>query len=139
MRSLPEYLRSPLAAGALIDVLISLATLGLRALGLIESLEFAAYDLCMRLRADDSGADSRIVLITVTEDDIRKIGQWPLTDEILAQPLEIPSRSQPRAIGVDIYRDIPVPLSRRDERLATACFTRTPSFARDALSFNSHC
>ena len=83
--------------------------MGLRSLGMLEALELAAYDLCVRLRPDVSEPDPRIVLVTVTEDDIRKQGRWPLTDDVLAQALEILSQSYPRAIGVDIYRDIPVP------------------------------
>ena len=56
-----------------------------------------------------SRADPRIVLVTITEHDIRDQGRWPLTDDVLAQVLEILSQSDPRAIGVDIYRDIQVP------------------------------
>ena len=63
--------------------------MGLRSLGIFESLELAAYDLCIRLRPDVSEPDPRIVLVTVTEDDIRKQGRWPLTDDVLAQALEI--------------------------------------------------
>jgi len=66
--SVPRFLRSPLAAGVSIGLLISLGILGLRGLGFLESLELAVYDLCIRWRPDDSGLDPRIVLITVTED-----------------------------------------------------------------------
>jgi adenylate cyclase len=109
VKSALSYLRSPVTASVLIGIVISLAVIGLRSFGFLESLELAAYDLCIRLRPDSSGSDPRIVLIAVTEDDIRRQGHWPLTDETLAQALEILSQSQPRAIGVDIYRDIPVP------------------------------
>jgi adenylate cyclase len=109
VKSVLKYLRSPLPASILIGILISLGIIALRSFGILESLELAAYDLCIRLRPDSSGPDPRIVLVAVTEDDIRKQGHWPLTDETLAQALEILSQSQPRAIGIDIYRDIPVP------------------------------
>jgi adenylate cyclase len=109
VRSAQKFLRSPPAAAVLIGLLFSLAIVGLRSLGIFESLELAAYDLCIRLRPDVSEPDPRIVLVTVTEDDIRKQGRWPLTDDVLAQALEILNQSHPRAIGVDIYRDIPVP------------------------------
>jgi adenylate cyclase len=104
-----KFLRSPPAAAVLIGLLFSLGIVALRSLGMLESLELAAYDLCIRSRPDVSEPDPRIVLVTVTEDDIRKQGRWPLTDDVLAQALEILSQSHPRAIGVDIYRDIPVP------------------------------
>jgi adenylate cyclase len=54
-------------------------------------------------------ADTRIVLITVTENDIRQQGTWPLPDATIARALDILAASRPRAIGLDIYRDIPVP------------------------------
>lgn len=131
-----KSLRSPPVASVLIGMLISLGIIGLRGFGILESLELAAYDLCIRLRPDVSGADPRIVLINVTEDDIRKQGHWPLTDETLAQALEILSQSEPRAIGVDIYRDIPVPpghdrlnaiLTKNRRIIATTKFAADPA------------
>ena len=131
-----KSLRSPLVTSVLIGILISLAIIGLRSFGILESLELAAYDLCIRLRPDVSGPDPRIVLISVTEDDIRKQGHWPLTDDTLAQALEILSQSQPRAIGVDIYRDIPVPpghdrlnaiLTKNRRIIATTKFADDPA------------
>ena len=131
-----KSLRSPPVTSVLIGILISLGIIGLRSFGILESLELAAYDLCIRLRPDVSGPDPRIVLISVTEDDIRKQGRWPLTDETLAQALEILSQSQPRAIGVDIYRDIPVPpghdrlnsiLTKNRRIIATTKFADDPA------------
>ncbi|HEU4345453.1 MAG TPA: adenylate/guanylate cyclase domain-containing protein [Candidatus Binatia bacterium] len=118
-----NFFRSPPAAAVVIGLLLSLAILGLRGLGILETLELTAYDLCIRFRPDVSGPDPRIVLVTVTEDDIRKQGRWPLADDVLAQALEILSQSHPRAIGVDIYRDIPVPPGH--ERL-NAILTKNP-------------
>jgi adenylate cyclase len=135
VKSVLKYLRSPLPASILIGILISLGIIALRSFGILESLELAAYDLCIRLRPDTSGPDPRIVLIAVTEDDIRKQGHWPLTDETLAQALEILSQSHPRAIGIDIYRDIPVPpghdrlnaiLTKNSRIIATTKFATDP-------------
>jgi adenylate cyclase len=104
-----KFSRSPVAIGLLIILFISLGVVGLRNFGLFEGLDLAVYDWCVRLRPDASRPDPRIILISVTEDDIRKQGRWPLTDNTLAQALEILTRYQARAIAVDIYRDIPVP------------------------------
>jgi adenylate cyclase len=58
-----------------------------------------------------------------------------LTDETLAQALEILSQSHPRAIGIDIYRDIPVPpghdrlnaiLTKNSRIIATTKFATDP-------------
>jgi adenylate cyclase len=109
VRSILKFSRSPVAVSLLVIVFISLGIVALRNFGLLEALELAAYDWCIRLRSDTAGSDPHIVLISVTEDDIRKQGRWPLTDDTLAQALEILTRYQPRSIAVDIYRDIPVP------------------------------
>lgn len=77
-------------------------------MALLESLELAAYDIFIRLRPGDSAPDPRIVLVTVTERDLQSYG-WPLADGILARTIEQIARHEPRAIGLDIYRDVPVP------------------------------
>ena len=62
----------------------------------------------IRLRPQPA-TDPRIVLVTITEQDIQTLGSWPLSDDVLAQVLESVARFGPRAIGVDIYRDFQVP------------------------------
>jgi adenylate cyclase len=109
VRSVLKFSRSPIAISLLVTLTISIGVVALRNLGLLEALELAGYDWCIRLRPDATRSDPRIVLISVTEDDIRKQGRWPLTDDTLAQTLEILSRYEPRSIAIDIYRDIPVP------------------------------
>jgi adenylate cyclase len=105
---LSKLIQSPLVVGLVISSLVFLAVLGLRLAGSFEALELAVYDWYLRLRPN-APADARIVLITVTENDIRQQGTWPLPDATIARTLDILEASQPRAIGLDIYRDIPVP------------------------------
>ncbi|PYM32116.1 MAG: adenylate/guanylate cyclase domain-containing protein, partial [Candidatus Rokuibacteriota bacterium] len=90
-------------------VLAGAGILGLRSVGVLESVELAAYDWYIRLRPFDPGPDRRILLVTVTESDLQAQSGWPLSDRVVAQMLEILARSRPRAIGLDIYRDVPVP------------------------------
>ncbi len=105
-------LRSPLAVSLLVSALVFLGVISLRSTGSLEALELAAYDWYIRSRPEPSLSDSRIVLITITETDIRNQGRWPLTDTTLARALEILSQYQPRAIGLDLHRDVPVPPGR---------------------------
>jgi adenylate cyclase len=63
----------------------------------------------MRLRPDAPAPDTRVVLISITEADIQRLGGWPVPDGILARTLRIVGGHEPRAIGLDIYRDVPVP------------------------------
>ena len=105
---LSKLVQSPLVVGLMISMLVFVGLLGLRLAGSLEALELAVYDWYLRLRPN-APADARIVLITVTENDIRQQGTWPLPDATIARALDILAASQPRAIGLDIYRDIPVP------------------------------
>ena len=95
-----------------IGVLVSFVIIAGRSAGWFEALELAAYDWTIRLRPVATQPDPRIVLITVTEEDIRVQGRWPLSDETVAKILEILTRYEPRAIGLDLYRDIEVPPGR---------------------------
>jgi adenylate cyclase len=107
-------LRSPLAASLVASALVFLSIMALRRAGSIEALELAAYDWYIRLRPAVSVSDSRIVLIAITERDIHNQGRWPLTDATLAQVLEMLTQYRPRAIGLDMYRDIVVPPGRAE-------------------------
>lgn len=107
-----RLLQSPLVASLLASALVFLGILGLRRAGSLEALELTAYDWYICLRPSAAVSDSRIVLIAITERDIRNQGSWPLPDATLAQVLETLTRYRPRAIGLDVYRDIEVPPGR---------------------------
>src|SRR5260370_6578848 len=108
-RCLRALARSELAATGLVVILAGAGIRGLRSAGVLESVELAAYDWYIRLRPFDPGPDRRILLVTVTESDLQAQSGWPLSDRVVARMLEILARSRPRAIGLDIYRDVPVP------------------------------
>ena len=91
------------------SVLIFLLITVLRAGGHIEFLELTAYDWFIRLTPKLSDGDPKITLIKISESDISALGRWPVTDEILARAMEILLKSNPRTIGLDMYRDILVP------------------------------
>ncbi len=108
MNLVRKLIGSPLAASLLISTLVFLSILCLRSTRVLESLELTAYDWYIRLQKETPAPDSPIVLIKITENDIRRYG-WPLTDATMAQTLAILTQYQAFAIGQDIYRDIPVP------------------------------
>ena len=109
MRFLTKMIRNPIFAAALSCLLVFLAIVGVRRNGNLEFLELPAYDWFVRLQPGSSIRDPRITVVQVSEKDILSIGQWPLTDEILAQALKTLLKDKPRAVGLDIFRDIPVP------------------------------
>ncbi|MBD2328579.1 adenylate/guanylate cyclase domain-containing protein [Alkalinema sp. FACHB-956] len=85
----------------------------LRALGWLQPLEWMALDQYFRLRPQEP-TDDRIVIVGVDEADIQAIGRWPMDDNTLAQVIETIQQQQPRAIGLDFFRDVPVePGSKR--------------------------
>ncbi len=76
--------------------------------GLLQPWELGAYDQYMRLRPQ-LPQDERIVIVGIDEADLQEIGQGIIPDNIYAQLLEKIKAQKPRAIGFDIYRDLPVP------------------------------
>ncbi len=85
---------------------VAILLIGLRLAGLLQSLELAAWDQFFRLRPLEAD-DSPIVIIEMNESDIQRQG-WPLSDTKLARLLSIVKQHQPRVIGLDFYRDLPV-------------------------------
>ncbi len=107
--SLATWLRDRARArwrGLIVTLAVTGGVLVLRAAGLLQLLELAAYDQLIRSRpaAPD---DPRIAIVGITESDIDRYN-WPLNDEVLAQLLRAIQAQEPRAIGLDIYRDQPV-------------------------------
>lgn len=75
--------------------------------GLLQGMEWTVLDRFFQARPS-AAIDSRIVIITIDEPDIQQIGQFPLSDRVLAQSLQILKSYKPRALGLDLYRDLPV-------------------------------
>ncbi|MGB7440862.1 MAG: adenylate/guanylate cyclase domain-containing protein [Coleofasciculaceae cyanobacterium] len=80
----------------------------LRLSGLLQAWEWAAFDQYMRWRPQ-LPPDDRIVIVGIEEADLRNIGQAVIPDQVYAELLKKLKARQPRAIGLDIYRDLPVP------------------------------
>jgi CHASE2 domain-containing sensor protein/serine phosphatase RsbU (regulator of sigma subunit) len=77
------------------------------AIGAFRLLEWAIYDQLILLRPQEA-VEKRIVIITIDEADIQYVKQWPMSDRIMAQLIRNLSAQQPRAIAIDLYRDLPV-------------------------------
>ncbi len=86
---------------------VTFCILLLRSLGIFEPLEWKALDHFFQLRPEEKSS-SRITIVTIDEATIKEPGSWPITDEIIADLLNRITRYQPRAIGLDIYRDVAV-------------------------------
>ncbi|MEM7762021.1 MAG: CHASE2 domain-containing protein [Cyanobacteria bacterium P01_A01_bin.40] len=91
----------------LTSILTTLVIMVMRSLSWFQSWELAAFDHLMVTRPHET-QDSRILIVGVNEQDLNTYG-YPLSDRTLTQLLNKIQQHQPRAIGLDIVRDIPVP------------------------------
>ncbi len=86
---------------------VTVLALALQFAGLLQPLELWQLDLFFRLRPLEP-PDDRIVIVAINESDIRQVGKWPIPDAVMATLLNKIKQQQPRAIGLDVYRDLPV-------------------------------
>jgi adenylate cyclase len=78
----------------------------LRMFGLLQYWEGQAFDKFVRI-SPPLPQDNNITIIEVTEADLQRYG-FPLPDASVAELIEKIKAQHPKAIGVDIYRDLPV-------------------------------
>lgn len=103
-----QLLRTTYVGSVLLAILIFIVIVGVRKMGGLQTLELGAYDLLVNINSSAKGNESRFLIIRITEDDLQR-QKWPMTDASLTELLEILIQYDPVAIGIDIYRDIPVP------------------------------
>ncbi|HEY9622877.1 MAG TPA: CHASE2 domain-containing protein, partial [Crinalium sp.] len=101
----------------LTSTVVTLSVIGVRQLGALQSLELTTYDQMLRLR-HDPGPDDRLLVVAITENDIRRSNEHPLPDATVAKLLQTLEQHHPRAIGLDVIRDVPIG-SGRDELTQT--------------------
>jgi len=102
---------SPHEVGVLIALFVFACTLTVRHLGWLQFLEFQAYDFFIRHQPKAPTSDP-IVLVEMTEADIHSPSlDYPIYDDKLAELLSKLEADHPAVIGLDIWRDIPVPKS----------------------------
>jgi adenylate cyclase len=83
------------------------AVLGLRGAGLLQLLELRTLDAMMARRPQEQ-VDSRVVIVGISEADLNWLRSPILTDANLADLITQIKRQQPRVIGLDFYRNLPV-------------------------------
>lgn len=85
---------------------ITLCVVLLRALGLLQPLEWRTYDQYLQWQPEET--DPRVAIVGIDEEDIRQLGQAILPDAVYAEVISKLAQQSPRAIGLDIIRDVPV-------------------------------
>jgi len=104
---LPALLRRRFVKALIVANLVALILLPLREAGWLQSLELSAYDTLVTFFAGSQESD-RVVLVVTTEADINRFG-YPIRDKDLAVVLARVFAGRPKAVGVDLYRDLPMP------------------------------
>ncbi|MEG4233864.1 CHASE2 domain-containing protein [Microcoleus sp. Pol11C3] len=84
---------------------VASAVIVMRWFGFFQVWEWVAFDHFVRWRPAEP-IDSRIVIVEIKEADLQKYG-YPISDAVLAQLLQKLHAGKPRAIGLDVYRDLP--------------------------------
>ncbi|MEL4897795.1 CHASE2 domain-containing protein [Crocosphaera sp. Alani8] len=108
------WITTPTVAG-----LVILLRLG----GLLQGWEWDVFDFYMKSRPPEP-KDDRIVIVGINENDLQQRNESIINDQVLAELLNKLKDQNPRAIGLDIYRDLPVPPG--NEQLAEV-FETTPN------------
>ncbi|MBW4523048.1 MAG: adenylate/guanylate cyclase domain-containing protein [Scytolyngbya sp. HA4215-MV1] len=101
---------------------VTMAVIMLRLTGILQLWEWTALDMAFQLRPAEK-PDDRIVIVGIDETDIQTYGTI-LSDEQLATLLKKIRQQQPRAIGLDLYRNLTE--GRGTEKL-TEVFSTTPN------------
>ncbi|TVP65218.1 MAG: CHASE2 domain-containing protein [Leptolyngbya sp. LCM1.Bin17] len=92
---------------ALPGVIVLGVIVAARLLGLFQELELKMLDTLLRWRPEEP-TDERILIIGIDEADIQQLGTYPVPDGVLAELVQTLESHNPRAIGIDIFRDMVV-------------------------------
>ncbi|KAF3889277.1 MULTISPECIES: sensor histidine kinase [Nostocales] len=76
-----------------------------RLTGSLQILEWIAFDKFLQLRPVEA-PDGLITIVGINETDIKAVGKYPIPDRDLAKLLQIIQSHRPRAIGLDLFRDL---------------------------------
>ncbi|WP_434685321.1 CHASE2 domain-containing protein [Pseudanabaena minima] len=90
-----------------IPILIVILVFSLQIIGLFQLLELKFLDKLFQLRTSE-GLEPRIVMVTFDDRDIAKVGKWPFPDDVVAKLIAKVKAGNPRVIGLDVYRNLPV-------------------------------
>lgn len=101
--------------------------------GSFQVLEWNAFDNFLRLRPNET-EDTRVVIVGIDENDIKAVGDYPIPDRELAKMLRILHSYKPRAIGLDIFRDLTTAPSRAE---LAKIFEDTPNLVGIEMALGS--
>jgi CHASE2 domain-containing sensor protein len=93
--------------GALPGIAVIGLVIIIRITGSMQPLEWLTFDSFLRLRPEEP-IDERIVIVGINEEDIQNVGKYPIPDQEIASLVRKLQTYNPRVIGIDIFRNLPV-------------------------------
>ncbi|MEM8829470.1 MAG: CHASE2 domain-containing protein [Cyanobacteria bacterium P01_G01_bin.19] len=121
-----------LASSAIATVVI----IGLRSWGLLQSWELKAFDYLSQKLPPESG-DRRMLIIGADEQDISNSKyKYPIPDHTLAELINKLQQHQPAVIGIDIFRDYPIPAHNFHNNLKLTKYWQQPNVVSICLGDN---
>ncbi|WP_235110673.1 CHASE2 domain-containing protein [Acaryochloris sp. 'Moss Beach'] len=140
-----RFCHRPLLSALPTSLCLTAAIIGIRGLGILQPIEFWAFDQLLRLRPNE-GPDPRLLIVLVTDKDIKAQGDQTkrssLNDPTLTRLLTQLNKAKPQAIGLDIYRDFTVDPNypqlatqlKNNERLVVPCKGSDSSSNTDGIA-----
>ena len=118
------------------SMMATIAVIGLRWLGMLQGWELKAFDYLSQKLPAESG-DRRILVVGADERDIGndKYG-YPLPDPVLAELIDKLQQHQPTVIGIDIFRDRPIPGKNPDNNLELENYWQQPNVVSICMGDN---
>jgi CHASE2 domain-containing sensor protein len=85
---------------------------GMRQIGWLQAPELAAYDHLVRQgsivrQGTNQSVDPRLLIVTIDENDLQTLQRGTPADRDVAQVMQTLQKYRPRAIGLDLHRDLP--------------------------------
>ncbi|MEM7756796.1 MAG: CHASE2 domain-containing protein [Cyanobacteria bacterium P01_A01_bin.40] len=112
------------------------AVISLRSLGMLQGWELKAFDYLSQKLPSESG-DKRMLIVAADEHDISsdKYG-YPIRDRILAELIDKLQQHQPAVIGVNIFRDYPIPFNNSPNNSELTKYWQQPNVVSICLGDN---
>ncbi|MGL5510088.1 MAG: CHASE2 domain-containing protein, partial [Microcoleaceae cyanobacterium] len=85
-------------------IVTALVIIAMKQLGYLQEFDLKIFDQFIRWQPQQK-IDERLLVVTVTEEDLQQLQEWPISDLVLAQVFEKLQKSQPAVIGLDLYRN----------------------------------
>lgn len=129
-----KALRALAATLGVASLVVTGAVVAVRQLGLLQGAELDTYDSLVR-RSPDLGPDERLLVVGISDQDIQSLSQSDIHDGTLALALQNLERAEPRVIGLDVGRDLPIGEGREEllrvlresDRIIAACPSAKPT------------